>query len=109
MKKLNLKKIKRNIKGYLKNIKDWNKEIALIIAKEEKIIITENHWKIIFFMRNFYLNFSIYPSMRILNKEIAKLIDKKKVNSIYLFNLFPEGPLTQGAKIAGLPQTTKCL
>lgn len=101
--------MKRNIKGYLKNIEDWNKKIALTIAKEEKIIITKNHWKIIFFMRNFYLNFNIYPSMRILNKEIKTLINKKNINSIYLFNLFPGGPLTQGAKIAGLPQTTKCL
>lgn len=107
--KLYEKKIQRNKKGYLKNINDWNKEIALIIAKEENIIITKNHWKIILFIRNFYLNFNIIPSMRILNKEITKIMNKKEVSSIYLLDLFPEGPLIQGTKIAGLPQTTKCL
>ncbi|MBZ2279690.1 TusE/DsrC/DsvC family sulfur relay protein, partial [Buchnera aphidicola] len=87
----------------------WNPEIAKEIAKKENIDLTEDHWIIIYFVRNFYLTFNITPSMRILISNIQKKIKPKTNISIYLFKLFPKGPAKQASKIAGIPKPTKCL
>lgn len=87
----------------------WNKKIALILAKNEKIKMTKDHWLVIFFLRDFYLKYNIYPSMRFLIQQTTKFFKIKKSNSIYLFKLFPKGPLYQAIKIAGLPKNNKCL
>ena len=47
--------------------------------------------------------------MRMLSKAIEKKLGKDKAKSIYLFQLFPEGPAKQATKIAGLPKPAKCL
>lgn len=103
------KKAKIDDQGYLNNFNYWNKEIAFFIAKKEKIKIKKDHWIIILFLRNFYLKFNIYPSMRILTTQISIKLGIKKSNSIYLFKLFPKSPIYQAGKIAGLPKTSKCL
>ncbi|AWH90343.1 sulfurtransferase TusE [Buchnera aphidicola (Melanaphis sacchari)] len=95
--------------GYLKNIQDWNIMVAKKIAKKENICLKNDHWKIIIFIRNFYLKFKIAPSMRMLLKSIEKEIEGKKINSIYLFKLFPKGPAEQASKIAGIPKPSQCL
>lgn len=99
---------KINEQGYLNNFKDWNKDIALFLAKKENIIMNKDHWQIILFLRDFYIKFHLSPSMRLLIKGISKKMGKK-ANSIYLFKLFPQGPIYQATKIAGLPKANKCL
>ncbi|QTM69141.1 TusE/DsrC/DsvC family sulfur relay protein [Buchnera aphidicola (Hormaphis cornu)] len=94
--------------GYLKSTKDWNLTVAKIIAKKEHILMTPDHWKIIYFVRNFYLKYQKTPSMRMLSVAIEKKLKKKNI-SIYLFNLFPQGPAKQASKIAGIPQPSICL
>ncbi|MBK4765097.1 MAG: TusE/DsrC/DsvC family sulfur relay protein [Pantoea sp. Brub] len=103
------KKIEFDINGYLKNINCWNEKLAIQIAKTENIIITKEHWKIIYFMRNFYLKFNILPTVRMLAKYMAEEHGKKIGNSCYLFVLFPKGPMQQATKIAGLPKSTICI
>lgn len=106
---MNYLKIKRNKKGYLLNLKDWNKEIAEFIAKEEKIKMNKKHWEITLFLRKFYLDFNILPSLRIIINEISKKKSFKKIDSVSLFYLFPKGIFIQAVKIAGLPEGNKCL
>ncbi|XBC44259.1 MAG: TusE/DsrC/DsvC family sulfur relay protein [Buchnera aphidicola (Schlechtendalia peitan)] len=60
-----------NYHNDLKNI-CWNKEIAKKIAKKELINMTPDHWKVVYAIRNFYLEFNITPSMRILMKILKK-------------------------------------
>ncbi|BAP58581.1 TusE/DsrC/DsvC family sulfur relay protein [Candidatus Tachikawaea gelatinosa] len=95
--------------GYLKSYINWDEEIAKEIAKKESIILTEIHWEIIKFIRNFYLKFHIYPKMRFLVQEIKKKYGPKKGNSRYFLYLFPKNPKKQSAKIAGLPKPNKCI
>ncbi|XBC38078.1 MAG: TusE/DsrC/DsvC family sulfur relay protein [Buchnera aphidicola (Floraphis choui)] len=91
----------------LKNNMHWNKKIALKIAKQESIDITEDHWKVIYSIRSFYFQFNLTPSMRML----IKLLEKrglKEITSCYLFKLFPMGPIKQASKIAGVPEPSNC-
>ena len=40
--------------GYLQNLDDWNPEVALVLAQHEGIILTEEHWEIIYLLQEFY-------------------------------------------------------
>lgn len=106
---INNKTIATDKLGYLKNISDWNEQIALAIAAAENIVLYAEHWEIIYFLRNHYLEFKTTPPVRILVKEIEKKFGAEKGNSIYLHQLFPGGPAKQGCKIAGLPKPVKCI
>ncbi|WP_371995145.1 TusE/DsrC/DsvC family sulfur relay protein [Shewanella sp. 10N.286.54.B9] len=101
--------IETDHQGYLKVVSDWSPELALIIAKEEQIELTEAHWEVINFVRNFYLEFKTSPAIRVLVKAIGQSLGADKGNSKYLYTLFPIGPAKQATKIAGLPKPAKCI
>ncbi|WP_422667360.1 TusE/DsrC/DsvC family sulfur relay protein [Buchnera aphidicola] len=101
--------IEKDAEGYLKNNQNWNILIAQEIAQNENINLNSDHWKIIYFVRDFYFKFNMTPSMRMLINAIQKKIKNKKINSIYLFTLFPKGPAKQASKIAGIPKPAQCL
>jgi len=90
--------------GYLTNSKQWNKDIAIIIAELEEIEMTDDHWQVVDYVRKFYNEFNTSPSIRPLVKYLKKVLDEDKSNSFYLQILFPEGPAKQATKIAGLPK-----
>ena len=95
--------------GFLKNLDDWSPETATLLAKNEGITLTEEHWEIIKLLRNFYQQFEISPAMRILVKNTKESLGNQKGNSIHLMKLFPGSPAKLASKIAGLPKPTNCL
>lgn len=95
--------------GYLKNLTDWSEELALKIAEKEQIRLTEEHWEIIWLVRDFYQEYKTSPAIRMLVKAMAQKFGEEKGNSRYLQRLFPDGPAKQATKIAGLPKPAKCL
>lgn len=95
--------------GYLANLHDWNKQVAFEFAALENIVLTDPHWEVIHFVRQFYLEFNTSPAMRLLVKAMAQQLGAEKGNSKYLFLLFPQGPAKQATRIAGLPKPAKCL
>lgn len=95
--------------GYLTNINDWNRDAALVLAKSENIEMTENHWEVVDFLREYYNEYQIAPAVRVLTKAIGKKLGPEKGNSKYLYELFPYGPAKQACKIAGLPKPTGCI
>lgn len=103
------KEIERDTQGYLKCVTDWSEVVAPLLAEEEGITLSEAHWEVVFFVRDFYLEFNTSPAVRMLVKAMAKKYGEEKGNSRYLFRLFPKGPAKQATKIAGLPKPVKCL
>lgn len=95
--------------GYLKNLDDWSVELAEKIAEKEQIQLTEEHWEIIWLVRDFYQEYKTSPAIRMLVKAMSQRFGEEKGNSRYLQRLFPDGPAKQATKIAGLPKPTKCL
>ena len=95
--------------GFLVNKDDWTTEIADTIAKEEGIELTEEHWEIIHFVQDYYKEYSITPIMRVLGKAIGRKLGKDKGKSCYLYRLFPDVPIKQSARIAGLPKPPSCI
>ncbi|QIM65083.1 TusE/DsrC/DsvC family sulfur relay protein [Frederiksenia canicola] len=95
--------------GYLKNLNDWSEELAVAIAAKDGVVLSEAHWEIVHFVREFYQEYKTSPAIRMLVKALAQKFGEEKGNSRYLQRLFPEGPAKQATKIAGLPKPAKCL
>ncbi|MBF0427547.1 MAG: TusE/DsrC/DsvC family sulfur relay protein [Magnetococcales bacterium] len=95
--------------GYLANLPDWNPDVAAYLAKSEAVDMTEPHWEVVNFLREYYDEYKIAPMIRILTKAIGKKLGKEKGNTKYLYDLYPGGPAKQACKIAGLPKPTGCV
>ncbi len=95
--------------GYLQDISLWTRDLAELIAKDENIEMTHDHWEVVTFLRDYYEEYQIAPAVRILTKAIKKTLGADKGNSKYLYELFPYGPAKQACKIAGLPKPTGCI
>jgi TusE/DsrC/DsvC family sulfur relay protein len=89
--------------GFLEDPTIWNQTVAADFATTEGVAeLTENHWKVINYLRNYYLEFGIAPMIRKLCKETGF-----KLNEIYA--MFPSGPAKGACKLAGLPKPTGCV
>jgi TusE/DsrC/DsvC family sulfur relay protein len=106
---INGKSLETDEEGYLINISDWSEDVALELAKSENVDLSENHWEVINFLREYYNEYQIAPAVRVLTKAIGKKLGPDKGNSKYLYELFPYGPAKQACKIAGLPKPTGCI
>ena len=87
--------------GYLLE-PDFGDEVVPVIAAAEGITLTDDHWKVIAYMRDQYREHGNTPNFRNMLKGVAEILpgcDSKR-----LYDLFPTGPAKQGAKVAGLPQ-----
>ncbi|MFU2058392.1 TusE/DsrC/DsvC family sulfur relay protein [Avibacterium volantium] len=101
--------IETDNEGYLLDLTQWTPEVALAIAEKEGLSLTEAHWEVIHFVRDFYQEYNTSPAIRMLVKAMAQKLGEDKGNSRYLQRLFPEGPAKQATKLAGLPKPAKCL
>ncbi|TKB49191.1 TusE/DsrC/DsvC family sulfur relay protein [Ferrimonas aestuarii] len=105
----NGQEIETDKQGYLLDAKQWQPEMAPILAQEEGIELSDNHWEVVNFVRDFYLEFNTSPAIRVLVKAIGQKLGEDKGNSKYLYKLFPKGPAKQATKIAGLPKPARCI
>lgn len=106
----NLKMPVRNNEGFLENANDWAPEIAVSVASEDGIDLSEKHWEIIRFLRSFYEKHEVSPpSNRLFVKAVKDAMGEDRGNSIYLMQLFPGTPAKTACRIAGLPRPTNCL
>lgn len=95
--------------GYLIDYTQWSEGIAPLLSKQDELELTEAHWEIITFVREFYLTYNTSPAIRALTKALKTKFDEDKASSRYLFKLFPDGPAKQATKYAGLPKPVRCL
>lgn len=95
--------------GYLVSLEDWTPQVAELLAEQEGIELTPEHWELIETLRAFYQTFEQAPSMRPLVKWVSQRLGPEKGRSIYLMKLFPPSPAKLGCKIAGLPRPHHCI
>ncbi len=91
--------------GNLAELEPWSETIAESLAKHENIKLSSEHWDVIHFLRNYFKLCGSVQNARVL----TKVLDKQYVNEggiKKLYTLFPNGPVTQASKIAGLPVPT---
>lgn len=87
--------------GYLTDPSQWNREIAVEIAREEGIELTDQHWAVIDFIRKSY-----EAGQPLSIRSIGK---RGPVSIKQFYQLFPDGPLKKAARIAGIPKPASCI
>jgi len=88
--------------GYLVDPADWNEQVAEALALREQVTLTEEHWTVIRFMREYYDGHQIAPDARHVMKHLAQVKGAGRSNRNDLFVLFPYGYVKQACKIAGM-------
>jgi len=95
--------------GYIQILAEWSPEVAELMAQEDECDLSDNHWEVINFLREYYDEYQVAPAVRVLTKAIGKKLGKDKGNTKYLYQLFPYGPAKQACRYAGLPKPTGCV
>ncbi len=95
--------------GYLSDWQNWDEGIAGHMAKLDGLDMTQAHWDVIRFLRDYFQKYQIAPMIKILVKEIGKSLGPEKGNTKYLYELYPAGPAKQACRYAGLPKPTGCV
>jgi dissimilatory sulfite reductase related protein len=89
--------------GFLEDTDLWNEDVAMALALTEDVPeLTEQHWKVINYLRDYFQKFGVAPMVRKLCKETG--CDLKTI-----YELFPSGPAKGACKIAGLLKPTGCV
>jgi len=83
-------------------LRDWDRENAEKIAADEGLRMKEEHWQVVAFLRNYYLEYGLAESGKVVTEALSNAF-KDKGGNYYLRELFPEGAVVQGSRIAGLP------
>jgi len=90
-----------NDEGYMTNPAEWNKEIAIEMAKEEGITLTEKHFAILEYLREKTLK---GETLTIRKVGASGIVDIKE-----FYQLFPGAPLKLASKLAGISKPTSCV
>ena len=89
--------------GFIDSYENWCEEWVQWTQKEEGIEeLTDEHWKVIEVLRQYYVRNGIAPLIRLLCKMTGFDLD-------YIYRLFPSGPALGACKMAGLPKPTGCV
>jgi tRNA 2-thiouridine synthesizing protein E len=89
--------------GFIQQPEKWDKNVALALAVTEGVNeLSEKHWKLVNYLREYYQKFGVAPMIRKVCKDTGM-----KLNEIY--ELFPSGPAKGACKVAGLPKPTGCV
>ncbi len=89
--------------GFIQDPTQWDEKVAEALAKTEGVEeMTEEHWKLVRYLNDYYHKYGVAPMIRKLCKETGF-----KLNKVY--ELFPSGPAKGACKVAGLPKPTGCV
>jgi tRNA 2-thiouridine synthesizing protein E len=83
------------------DLEDWDDTQARRTAEQEGIELTEEHWDVVRYLRSTYLEQGLPDNGR----EVSDMLDRHYAGQggrKYLRRLFPQGPVAQGMRIAGL-------
>lgn len=89
--------------GFFADPSQWTEELAPEIARGAGVgELSEQHWRVVKFMRTQYEQTGAGPGVRALAKTSGVSIKE-------LYELFPNGPAKLAARIAGIPKPRGCI
>ncbi|MBN2358811.1 MAG: TusE/DsrC/DsvC family sulfur relay protein [Deltaproteobacteria bacterium] len=98
------RQIELNDSGFLLHPEEWDRELAAVLAESAEGIaaLTEEHWAVVDYIRDFYLENKLAPLIRLICKSTGFTLK-------HIYQLFPSGPAMGAAKVAGLPRPDGCV
>jgi TusE/DsrC/DsvC family sulfur relay protein len=101
--KVNDKEIELDNDGFMVDPGLWDEEVARVIALEEGIEeMSEDHWKIAIFIRDYWKEHDLAPTVRLMCKEVG-------VGVRQIYKLYTSGPARGACRVAGLPKPDGCV
>jgi tRNA 2-thiouridine synthesizing protein E len=97
-------KVELNEEGFLAHPEQWDERVALALARAEEGLeeLTEEHWAVVKFIREYYLDKGLAPMVR-------KMCQTTGFSLKHIYELFPSGPAKGACKVAGLPKPDGCV
>lgn len=101
---VNGRPVELNEEGFLAHPEEWTEEIASALARAEEGLeaLTSDHWAVIRFIRQHYLEKNLAPMVRAVCKTTGLPLMR-------IYDLFPSGPAKGACKLAGLPKPDGCV
>ncbi len=84
------------------DISEWNREAGGTLAVAEGLKLTDDHWEVIDFLRAYYLEKGKPANARVVADALSTHFADRGGRG-FLYRLFPDGPVTQGSRIAAIP------
>lgn len=92
----------RDPEGHWAELAHWSPLVANRLAKEDGLTLEEDHWEVIYCLRERFRKLGPDWTARQMTHELEKDFAAAGGRR-FLYALFPGGPLAQGCKLAGLP------
>ena len=101
---VNGREISTDKEGFLSDPDQWESAVAEAMAASDGITLSEHHWEVIRFLRDYYANYRIAPDARTLVRSLGKSPDTASISRDYFATLFPPTPAKTACRYAGLPK-----
>ncbi len=89
--------------GFIQQPELWDEAVAVALAATEDVDeMSKDHWKVIHYLRQHYLDFGLAPMIRKLCKQTGFKLKR-------IYELFPSGPAKGACKVAGMPNAKGCV
>ena len=95
--------------GYLEDWQAWTPTVAEALAARDQVVLERGHWDVLNVLRDFFGEYGITPPMRAILRRLRERSGDPGLDSRALYRLFPEGPIPQGTRYAGLPKPVSCV
>jgi tRNA 2-thiouridine synthesizing protein E len=100
------KEVLTDPEGYILDMEQWSEGFAIAQAEREGLTLTDEHWQVIRFIREYYEDHNVQAQVRDMVMHFRTLWGPEKGNSRYLHDIFPMGgPQKQGNRVAGIRKT----
>jgi len=98
------KAVDLNEDGFMNQPEAWDRDVAAALARDQEGIerLSSDHWAIIEFIRQYYLEHGNAPMVRSLCQSTKSTLRR-------IYELFPSGPAKGACKLAGLPKPDGCV
>ncbi len=104
--RVNGRDIETDSEGYLRQLGDWSEDFARAQARAEELVLTDEHWQVIHFLRAYYAEHGVQAQVRAMIRHFVQAWGPEHGNNHYLHEIFPRGgPQKQGNRLAGLLRT----
>jgi len=92
-----------NEDGFLLQPELWNDSVARALAAAQGVgELTPEHFKVVRYLRQHWLDHELAPMVRKLCKETGVTLKR-------IYELFPSGPAKGACKVAGMPNANGCV
>jgi tRNA 2-thiouridine synthesizing protein E len=96
-------------RGFLVERERWTPAVAEALAGRDGVVLEADHWVMMNLLRDYFDEFQVEPPMRALLQRLRQQTGDPDWDSRRLYRLFPQGPVREGSRYAGLPIPLSCI